>query len=87
MVGGVRISMWLNLRKKVKSITVDQVRASNRWAQQSSQLGSLRVILLNPAEAMNESASNALLKTLEPASNCIFILSTRNSNRLILSYS
>ncbi|MEZ9334581.1 DNA polymerase III subunit delta' C-terminal domain-containing protein, partial [Vibrio sp. 10N.286.51.A4] len=70
--------------KEGKSITVDQVRASNRWAQQSSQLGGLRVILLSPAEAMNESASNALLKTLEePASNCIFILSTRNSNRLM----
>jgi DNA polymerase-3 subunit delta' len=70
--------------KEGKSITVDQVRATNRWAQQSSQLGGLRVILLNPAEAMNESASNALLKTLEePASNCIFILSTRNSNRLM----
>lgn len=70
--------------KEGKSITVDQVRASNRWAQESSQLGGLRVILLNPAEAMNESASNALLKTLEePSSNCIFILSTRNSNRLM----
>ncbi|MCX2759476.1 DNA polymerase III subunit delta' [Vibrio sp. Sgm 22] len=70
--------------KEGKAITVDQVRASNRWAQQSSQLGGLRVILLNPAEAMNESASNALLKTLEePSSKCIFILSTRNSNRLM----
>ena len=70
--------------KEGKSITVDQVRASNRWAQESSQLGGLRVILLEPAEAMNESASNALLKTLEePPSQCIFILSTRNSNRLM----
>ena len=70
--------------KEGKSITVDQVRASNRWAQESSQLGGLRVILLEPAEAMNESASNALLKTLEePSSQCIFILSTRNSNRLM----
>ncbi len=70
--------------KEGKSITVDQVRASNRWAQESSQLGGLRVILLEPAEAMNESASNALLKTLEePSSQCIFILLTRNSNRLM----
>lgn len=70
--------------KEGKSITVDQVRASNRWAQESSQLGGLRVILLNPAESMNESASNALLKTLEePSSHCIFILSTRSSNRLM----
>lgn len=70
--------------KEGKSITVDQVRASNRWDQESSQLGGLRVILLEPAEAMNESASNALLKTLEePSSQCIFILSTRNSNRLM----
>ncbi|MGF1744761.1 DNA polymerase III subunit delta' [Vibrio minamisatsumaniensis] len=74
----------LSPEKEGKSITVDQVRASNRWAQQSSQLGGLRVILLDPAEAMNESASNALLKTLEePASHCIFILSTRNSHRLM----
>ncbi|MEZ9323750.1 DNA polymerase III subunit delta' [Vibrio cyclitrophicus] len=74
----------LSPEKEGKSITVDQVRASNRWAQQSSQLGGVRVILLEPAEAMNESASNALLKTLEePSSKCIFILSTRNSHRLM----
>lgn len=70
--------------KEGKAITVDQIRSSNRWAQESSQLNGLRVIVVSPAEAMNESASNALLKTLEePSSECIFILVSQNSHRLM----
>ncbi|MDK9736632.1 DNA polymerase III subunit delta' [Vibrio sp. D404a] len=70
--------------KEGKAITVDQIRASNRWAQESSQLNGLRVIVISPAEAMNESASNALLKTLEePSSECVFVLVSQNSHRLM----
>lgn len=47
-------------------------------------MNGLRVIVVSPAEAMNESASNALLKTLEePSSECIFILVSQNSHRLM----
>lgn len=75
---------WVVAEKSGKSITVDQVRECNKWAQQSSQLGGKRVIIISPAEAMNESASNALLKTLEsPSENCVFLLLTTNKNALL----
>lgn len=75
---------WVVPEKSGKSITVDQVRECNKWAQQSSQLGGKRVIIISPAEAMNESASNALLKTLEsPSESCVFLLLTTNKIALL----
>lgn len=70
--------------KEGKAITVDQIRASNRWAQESSHLDGYRLIIIDPAEGMNEAASNALLKTLEePAEKCIFVLVSPNNSRLM----
>lgn len=75
---------WIRPEKEGKSITVDQIRQCNHIAQQSSQLNGTRLIIITPAEAMNESASNALLKTLEePADNCVFVLVTENTNKLL----
>lgn len=69
--------------KTGKSITVDQIRSANRLAVESSQLGGFRVIVIEPAEAMNESAANALLKTLEePAQKCCFLLVSHQTNRI-----
>ncbi|EGU55909.1 DNA polymerase III subunit delta' [Vibrio nigripulchritudo ATCC 27043] len=70
--------------KEGKTISVDQIRQANRWALESSQLGGKRLIVIAPAEAMNESASNALLKTLEsPAENCVFLLLTGDKHQLL----
>ncbi|WP_070967551.1 DNA polymerase III subunit delta' [Vibrio sonorensis] len=70
--------------KEGKGIGVDQIRQINRIAMESSQLFGPRVILIEPAENMNTSASNALLKTLEePPENCIFILRTAAANKLL----
>lgn len=70
--------------KEGKSITVEQIRIANRLAQESSQLSGFRLIVIEPAEAMNESAANALLKTLEePAEKCVFILLTHQVSRLL----
>lgn len=75
---------WISPEKEGKSIIVDQIRACNQWALESSQLAGKRVIIITPADAMNESASNALLKTLEsPADNCVFLLLAHNSHRLL----
>jgi DNA polymerase-3 subunit delta' len=75
---------YIEPEKSGKAITVDQIRQANRWAQESSQLGQLRVIVITPADAMNESAANALLKTLEePPKNCYFILAAHDSRRLL----
>ncbi len=70
--------------KAGKTITVDQIRHCNRLAQESSQLGGKRVIVISPAEAMNESAANALLKTLEtPSENCVFLLVAHQAQHLL----
>lgn len=70
--------------KEGKSITVEQIRHCNRIAQESSQLSGARLFVIEPAEAMNESAANALLKTLEePSSACMFLLVAHRSNMLL----
>lgn len=70
--------------KEGKSITVEQIRQCNRIAQESSQLSGIRLFIIEPAEAMNESAANALLKTLEePSSSCMFLLVAHRSNALL----
>jgi DNA polymerase-3 subunit delta' len=75
---------WIEPEKNAKSISVEQIRAVNRLAQESSQLGGFRVIAISPAQAMNESAANALLKTLEePPGDCCFILSVNQVSRLL----
>ncbi|WP_086982969.1 DNA polymerase III subunit delta' [Vibrio aphrogenes] len=75
---------WVQAEQTGKAITVEQIREANRYALESSQLGGKRVIIIHPAEAMNESASNALLKTLEtPPQQCVFILVTQDKHKLL----
>ncbi|RJX72019.1 DNA polymerase III subunit delta' [Vibrio sinensis] len=70
--------------KEGKNITVDQIRQCTRLAQESSQLSGYRIIIIEPAEAMNESAANALLKTLEtPAEKCLFLLIATGMSSLL----
>ncbi|KII79680.1 DNA polymerase III subunit delta' [Vibrio renipiscarius] len=70
--------------KEGKSITVEQIRQCNRIAQESSQLAGYRLIVIEPAEAMNESAANALLKTLEtPSEKCLFLLVASSASQLL----
>jgi DNA polymerase-3 subunit delta' len=51
--------------KPSRELRIDQVRAAIDWAQQTSGRGRGKVLLLHPADALNLSAANALLKTLE----------------------
>ncbi|MGR5119254.1 DNA polymerase III subunit delta' [Vibrio astriarenae] len=67
-----------------KSISVDQIRQCQQWAQQSSQLSGVRVIWIDQADAMTESAANALLKSLEePTESCSYVLSVEKVNQLL----
>lgn len=71
-------------KKPKHLIVVDQVRALIESVTLSAGRGGMRVILLHPAEAMNPSAANALLKTLEePAPNTLFILVSHQLQRLL----
>ncbi|MGO2496476.1 MAG: DNA polymerase III subunit delta' [Vibrio litoralis] len=75
---------WVTPEKEGKGINVEQIREANRYAIESSQLGGKRIIIIQPAEAMNESASNALLKTLEtPPEQCVFVLLTQDKHKLL----
>lgn len=67
-----------------KNISVNQVRALRNDAFVKSHMGGKKVIIITPAERMNEQAQNALLKVLEePPKNVIFILITENASRML----
>lgn len=67
-----------------KNISVAQVRSLRADAFIKSHMGGKKVIIISPAERMNEQAQNALLKVLEePPKNVIFILITENSAMML----
>jgi len=61
------ISFEENEKTKVlrKEIVVEQIRDLGAWFSLTPQRGGAQVALIEPATAMNQNASNALLKTLE----------------------
>lgn len=64
-------------------IPVDDIRALDKFINLSSFQGGLRVIIIWPADAMNNASANALLKNLEePTRNLIYILATDHKDRL-----
>jgi DNA polymerase-3 subunit delta' len=66
-----------------KKIGVDQIRDIIKNVNETTLKGGFRVILINPATAMNMNAANALLKTLEePAPNTLLILVSNQGLRL-----
>jgi DNA polymerase-3 subunit delta' len=71
--------------KKKTQISVAQVRELSDFLSLSShQTSGLRIILINPAEALNQASANALLKMLEePAPGVIFILVAHQLQRLL----
>ena len=67
-----------------KVIPIDRIRDLLKWSILSSQLGGKKVIVIEPADAMNINASNSLLKTLEePVSDTIILLVTHNKHSLL----
>lgn len=64
-------------------ITIDQIRNLSQRLSLSSQFGGLQVVLVDPADAMNPNAANALLKTLEePSPSTIIVLISDRPARL-----
>ena len=60
-----------------KNIRIDQIRALIEAMTLSSHYGRYKVVILNPADAMNIAAANALLKTLEePPTDTVLLLIT-----------
>jgi len=67
-----------------KAIKVDQVRELVEFVVQTAQLGGRKVVLLEPAEAMNLNSANALLKSLEePSGDTVLLLISHQPSRLL----
>ena len=64
-------------------IVIEQVRLLGQWFSLTPQLGGAQVAIIEPADAINFAANNALLKTLEePSSNRYLLLVTSRPSRL-----
>ena len=64
------------------NIPIDQIRRINSWAHSASE--SVKIIIFENADAMQESSRNSLLKLLEePPSGCFFILTTSRKGAII----
>lgn len=73
----------LTLQEEKKEISVDQVRELVYKLNETSHQGGYRVAWVEGPEYLNQSAFNALLKTLEePGERTLFILSTHQLARL-----
>jgi DNA polymerase-3 subunit delta' len=65
-------------------VTVDEIRRVSRFLSMTSHDGGYRVVIVDPADDMNISAANALLKNLEePPSRTVFILISHSPGRLL----
>ncbi len=79
-----RLELAPNREGKLRSeIVIDQVRTVCEKLTLASQLGGWRVVLIDPADALNAAAYNALLKTLEePPAAALLILLADHPERL-----
>lgn len=57
-----------------KQIKIEQIRKVTEFVNTTPQKGENKVVLLGPSEAMNNNASNALLKSLEEPSGHVTLL-------------
>ncbi len=74
----------LSLRPSTAQIKVGEIRELNAAIQYRPFEGRRRIFLIDPADAMNEQAQNALLKTLEePPADAFLILLSERPNLLL----
>jgi DNA polymerase III subunit delta' len=57
-----------------KTIKIEQIRAITEMVSNSSHQGGYQVVIINPADAMNITANNALLKTLEEPPGLVVLM-------------
>ncbi len=67
-----------------KQIAVDQIRDLIQFYALSTQYGRYKIVILNPAEAMNRNSANSLLKLLEePPPKTLIMLVSHQPMRLL----
>ncbi|MCB1447624.1 MAG: DNA polymerase III subunit delta' [Rhizobiaceae bacterium] len=66
------------------AITVDEVRRAGKFFSQTSGTESWRIVIVDPADDMNRSAANAILKMLEePPRRSMFLVLSHAPGRLL----
>ncbi len=71
-------------KKPSQQITIDQIRGLDDFLHVGTHRQGVRVVLVHPAEAMNRSTANSLLKSLEePVPDTLFILVSNEPERLL----
>ncbi|WP_305075520.1 DNA polymerase III subunit delta' [Propionivibrio sp.] len=71
-------------KKPSQQITIDQIRGLDEFLHVGTHRHGVRIVLICPAEAMNRSTANSLLKSLEePSSSTLFLLVSDDSERLL----
>lgn len=71
-------------RKPSREIRVDAVRSAVAFAQQTSTRGGVKVVVLYPAERINATSANMLLKTLEEPPGAVrFLLASSAPQQLL----
>jgi len=76
--------VWIAPEENSRAIKVDQIRALTDFVGKTSQLGGKKIAVIEPAEAMNINAANALLKNLEePAGDTHLLLVSDAPGRLL----
>jgi len=71
-------------KKGSQQITIDQVRALDDFLNVGTHRAGLKIVVVNPADAMNRSTANALLKTLEePSPGTLFLMVSNEPLRLL----
>jgi DNA polymerase-3 subunit delta' len=71
-------------KKPSRQILIEQIRLLSELVNLSSHRNGMRVILIHPAEAMNQASANALLKTLEePPPQTVIILVSHQIQSLL----
>lgn len=76
--------VYLHPLEPGKPIKVDQVRELLSFLHNTAQQGGYRVVVMEPAESMNISSANALLKSLEePGDNTLLLLVSHQPGQLM----
>lgn len=71
-------------KKPSQQITIDQIRELDEYLNVGTHRAGLRIVIIHPAEAMNRSTANAVLKTLEePTPGSLFLLVSNEPLRLL----
>lgn len=84
VMGGSHADFMVLEAEEGGTVTVEEVRALGEFLSRTPAEGRWRVVIVDPADAMNANAANAILKTLEePPARAVLLLVSHNPGSLL----